>query len=374
LTETPNVDSVRNLAGLVDETSQVIERLRASSLAEIDEIQKKFDVGLKEWQEAFEAAESKHQLMLAELDKDGVGRKALQAQLTSLRAQHRRLSNLSRFVDTEAGPRLKAIEDAREALLTTLGQHRRQIRDKRRAKAEEVSDRLNRNVVISITTEGDGRAQRDKLNTIKVGSRLNDQDIDAMVLHLHPIPLVRSLLGEDYDTLADLSGLSAHHFERLMETIREQGRLEELLDLQTVDREDVVKIRFQVENTYRDLEALAHGQKCTVVLMVAMAEGESPILVDQPEDALHAPWIEENIVSSLRADRDRRQCLFATRSANVLVSADAEQVIGMKSTADRGWVEETGGLDRFETRTLVLYHVEGGEGPFRRRHGKYAIG
>jgi hypothetical protein len=259
---------------------------------------------------------------------------------------------------------MKRIEENREGLLTRLGQIRRQVRDKRRAKAQELSNRLNRKVVISIKPEGDGRAQKDRLNNIRVGSRLRDSDIEAMVATLHPIPLVKSLLNGDWETLAGLSGLEAHDFERLMETVTERARMEELLDLQTVDREDVVRIRFEVDQEYRELEALAHGQKCTVVLMVSMAERESPMLVDQPEDALHAPWIEDYVVSSLRSDRDRRQCLFATRSANVLVSADAEQIIGMKATANEGWVEKTGGLDRFETRTLVLYHVEGGEEPF----------
>ena len=57
-----------------------------------------------------------------------------------------------------------------------------------------------------------------------------------------------------------------------------------------VDLEDVVMVRFAVEpQTYRDLEALAFGQKCTVVLMTCLAEGDFPLLVDQPEDACTRP-------------------------------------------------------------------------------------
>jgi len=194
-----------------------------------------------------------------------------------------------------------------------------------------------------------------------------------MVESLHPIPLVKSLLEGDFDTPAQLAGLDVSVLERFMETVVERDRLEDLLELQIVDREDVLRIRFEVDEQRRDLEALAHGQKCTVVLMVSMAEGDSPMIVDQPEDALHAPWIEDYIVTTLRSDRDRRQCIFATRSANVLVSADAEQVIAMASTARAGWVQETGGLDRFSTRKLVLYHVEGGENAFHRRQAKYSM-
>ena len=147
-----------------------------------------------------------------------------------------------------------------------------------------------------------------------------------------------------------------------------------MYESQVVDLEDVVKVQFAVDaDSYKELESLAHGQKCTVVLMIALAEGQSPLLVDQPEDALHAPWIEEYIVSRLRGDRGSRQCVFATRSANVLVSSDAEQVLAMDSNAEHGWVVETGNIDRFNTRRLVVHHVEGGEAAFTRRRAKYEL-
>jgi hypothetical protein len=108
--------------------------------------------------------------------------------------------------------------------------------------------------------------------------------------------------------------------------------------------------------------------------MIALAEGDFPLLADQPEDALHAPWIEDYIVSSLRRRRGTRQCLFATRSANMLVSTDAEQIIALKADAQHGMVDRTGALDRFDTRDLVLYHVEGGKEAFKRRQEKYGLG
>jgi len=55
------------------------------------------------------------------------------------------------------------------------------------------------------------------------------------------------------------------------------------------------------------------------------------------------------------------------------VSADAEQIIAMKADADSGTIDRTGALDRFGTRDLVLYHVEGGELPFERRREKYGL-
>lgn len=364
---------VRELAILLDEAADAVARSQSAAVAELASIHERFDAGRAAWQADFEAAEREHQALLAELDKDGVGRKTLHDQLTALRERERRLLALEKSVRVEMEPRMQEIQTQREELLTHLGSLRLQIREKRRTKAAELTERLDRKVVIEITPEGDGRAQREQLASIRVGSHLRDPDLDAMVETLHPIRLVKSLLSGDYATPARLSGLDERAFEKLMDTIVERNRLSELFDLQIVEREDVVRIRFEIDSQYRQLEALAHGQKCTVVLMVSMAEGDTPLLVDQPEDALHAPWIEDYIVTSLRSNRDRRQCIFATRSANVLVSADAELIVGMKSTSSKGWIEDTGGLDRFSTRTLVLYHVEGGEEAFLRRHGKYAV-
>lgn len=95
--------------------------------------------------------------------------------------------------------------------------------------------------------------------------------------------------------------------------------------------------------------------------------------MDQPEDTLHGPWIENYMSKTLRTRRRARQCSFATRNANVLVSADAEQIIAMTADAESGNVDKTGALDRFDTRELVLYHIEGGEEPFRRRQAKYGL-
>jgi len=191
---------------------------------------------------------------------------------------------------------------------------------------------------------------------------------------LHPIPFVKSVLIRDSTKPAEEAGLAEEVITRFIDNVWEKERLDDLFELQIVDLPDVVQVQFAIETgEYKDLERLAHGQKCTVVLMIALAEGDFPLLVDQPEDALHAPWIENYIATTLRTRRGVRQCVFATRNANVLVSADAEQVISMKADAQHSVIDKTGALDRFETRDLVLYHVEGGEQPLRRRLQKYGL-
>ncbi len=101
-----------------------------------------------------------------------------------------------------------------------------------------------------------------------------------------------------------------------------------------------------------------------------LADGNDPVLVDQPEDALHAPWIEEYLVDRLRQLRGARQYVFATRSPGIVVGADAEQIVTMKANAGRGEVEATGSLERHDLNRLALHHLEGGPDAFRRRSSK----
>ena len=72
----------------------------------------------------------------------------------------------------------------------------------------------------------------------------------------------------------------------------------ELLELQLVDRPDGLTMRFRKpdDSPYVAIEDLAHGQRCTAILVTLLADGTTPVHVDQPEQARHAPWIEEYLV------------------------------------------------------------------------------
>ena len=182
-------------------------------------------------------------------------------------------------------------------------------------------------------------------------------------------------LRSEYDQLKKKTGgMDKSDFEKLREVVFEKNRLAELYELQIVDVEDRIGVSLQVaDGVFKKVGKLAHGQRCTVILSVAMAEGEFPLIADQPEDALHAEFIEKNIVSTLRERRGIRQYIFATRSANILVSGDAEQVIILESDADRGHIESAGSIDRMTTRDLILLKLEGGEEAFAQRSRKYGI-
>ena len=327
------------------------------------------------WDGLYSKAESEYQQLLRSLTDDTANLSVLDSRLRNARDRESQLVSLQSDIETKLQPHWQELFRLRDELLDTLQPLRRKIRDKRLAKADELTQALDRKVHVVVNHAADSKIFLDELMNLKVGSRISDDAVAVMAEKLHPVPFVKSLHGNRFDELASWTGLEARTFERLREhVLGDDERFEALYELQIVDVEDQVDARLALTDTeYRDLEALAHGQKCTVILMVALAEGTFPISSDQPEDALHTPFIESYIVETLRNRRGVRQFILSTRNANILVSGDAEQVFSLASDELHGEVQKTGSIDRFETRELILLELEGGAEAFERRRRKYGL-
>lgn len=373
--DTPNSDVFKEVADIETGVQEALDSAASDLKNGITTGQTRMAAVRKGWQVKFDEAESEYQELLQELDTEKVGYQALSAQLLKLKARLQQLDQKRAEVDAKIKPNLKKLSEQREKQLTDLQQQRIAIRDKREAKAAELTQALDQRVRVQVRREAERDDFCDALQAIKIGSRLYDEHVRQMADQAHPISFVKHLLGEEYDQLKDKTGgIEKSQFERLREVILEQNRLTDLYELQIVDIEDRVDVSFKIgDGVYKDLESLAHGQKCTVILSVAMAEGAFPLVADQPEDALHAQFIEDHIVKTLRERRGMRQYIFATRNANVLVSGDAEQVFILESDAQRGHVERHGSIDRLSTRDLIVLNLEGGVEAFARRSLKYGI-
>jgi ABC-type cobalamin/Fe3+-siderophores transport system ATPase subunit len=126
---------------------------------------------------------------------------------------------------------------------------------------------------------------------------------------------------------------------------------------------------------YRPLSALSVGQKCTALLSLVLLESPATLLVDQPEDDLDNQFIFDQIVATLRREKERRQFLIATHNANIPVSGDAELIIVLEADERHGWVGD-GNIGSIDTETIkqsVERILEGGENAFRIRKEKYGI-
>ncbi len=116
---------------------------------------------------------------------------------------------------------------------------------------------------------------------------------------------------------------------------------------------------------------LSEGQRNTVLLNLMLAQGEGPIVIDQPEDELDSSFIFRTLVNDLRGMKTKRQLIVATHNANLPVNADAEQIYALEARKGRGRVLSQGGLDRSDVAQAVLNIMEGSEEAFKRRSEKY---
>ena len=352
----------------IDSAVDEISKALTSASASVGEVQ-------TTWSQRFEAFKRQLDEELEKIDA-GASLAALRASLEQLQSKLSNAQATKTELDQEAKPELTRLESEREELLTSLHEARRQRRELRRARVAELNSKAAGFVKLDIPSSGDESEFRQALDRIKVGSHVRDEFLNQLALRTHPLKFARSMWGEDLNAIVDAdNGIDMASVAKLFANIDERDHWEELLEIQGIDRPDVLTIKFKKpdEHTYTAIEELAHGQRCTAILVILLADGDTPVLVDQPEDALHAPWIEEYLVDRLRALRGTRQYIFATRSPGIVVSGDAEQIVTMKATAGHGEVEAAGSLERHELNKLALDHLEGGPVPFKRRTSKLMV-
>ena len=370
----PNTDLLEKTKSAFDGWQGYVGEIKANATSRLDELIDMLAQLRKEWDKRFDEAEAAYRELLKQLDSEGEGLQALSERRKGVQERISRLEERSRELQDEVLPRIKALQSERDDLLTELQMNRRAVTQKRKEKARSLTRQLDHVIRLKVHARSHTESFETALRDIAQGSRLRGTERATLVTKCHPVSFVNKLLAKDFDGLSAQSGLDTTKLTKLWDIVVERNRLAELYRLQLTDVEDIIEVQLQIaQGNYRSLEELSHGQKCMVILMVALAEGDFPLIVDQPEDALHAPSIEKGIVATLRAGRGTRQCLFATRNANILVSADAEQIIALEADAQNGRVAGTGSLDRFDHRRLVIYHVEGGEEAFRRRRMMYTL-
>ena len=97
------------------------------------------------------------------------------------------------------------------------------------------------------------------------------------------------------------------------------------------------------------------------------SKSNAPLIIDQPEDNLDSEFIYKSLVPILRMAKERRQIIVVTHNANIAVLGDAEQIIVLKSTAERGTIVSRGSIDDAATREAACNILEGAREAFEWR-------
>lgn len=120
-------------------------------------------------------------------------------------------------------------------------------------------------------------------------------------------------------------------------------------------------------------EILSIGQRGTLLLKVylATATDKQVFIIDQPEDNLDNNFIVNELVPLIRKAKQSRQIIMSTHNANLVVNADAEQVIVAR--LDQGLDYLSGSIENSKINRNIKNILEGGEKAFRQRERKYLL-
>lgn len=162
--------------------------------------------------------------------------------------------------------------------------------------------------------------------------------------------------------------------------------------------EDYFGLDFRISYKNDPLDRMSPGKKSLVLLrlLIDLSDEEWPILLDQPEDDLDNRSVYDDLVSFMKKKKSKRQIIIVTHNPNLVVGADAEEIIvanqegqeksrenrkfkfeyvsgSLENTYELPESEEKAVLYRKGIREHVCEVLEGGVEAFRKRESKYGF-
>jgi len=124
----------------------------------------------------------------------------------------------------------------------------------------------------------------------------------------------------------------------------------------------------------REFRQLSLGQQQSVLLAIMLsADSNTPLIIDQPEDNLDGEFIYQSVIPVLRRAKERRQVIVVTHNANIAVLGDAEQIVVLRASNEKGVIVSRGSIDDPETRESACALLEGSREAFQRRARIYGM-
>jgi len=118
------------------------------------------------------------------------------------------------------------------------------------------------------------------------------------------------------------------------------------------------------------------GQQATALLTVLLHQAGAPLVIDQPEDDVDSKMSPE-IVRQIWKAKGRRQLIFASHNANIVVNGDAELIVccDYVKAGDQtcGQIKTAGAIDNAGVREEITAVTEGGKEAFKLRKEKYGF-
>jgi energy-coupling factor transporter ATP-binding protein EcfA2 len=178
----------------------------------------------------------------------------------------------------------------------------------------------------------------------------------------------RSNNFEDWN-VPGLGTRSLDYFKKIKNKEEIAMHLEELLP----DLTSRLLWRPDLTKEFKPLKNCSIGERGTALLSIILIAGAEPLIIDQPEDDLDHFYLYKTLTPIIKEVKKRRQLIFATHDANIVVNGDAE-LISIVTTEDGEFGDITPtSIENLKTREKVMDVLEGGKTAFIRREKKYGL-
>lgn len=237
--------------------------------------------------------------------------------------------------------------------------------------------------------------------TLMAGIVFKEKEFSDAVLGQVDRRNVKAMIPEHYDDDAGIKGVDSPTVQKKLF----EGIMQGTLKLRAgTNRTEVVRklladyltLRFNLRHKGDEIAKMSPGKRGLVVLQLILhlSNAKDPILIDQPEDNLDNRTIFDELTSFIKKKRSERQIIMVTHNANLVVAADAEDVVVANQSGEvagnenrqyrfeyvSGSLENSfknssaqGMLFKKGVREHVCEILEGGEEAFRTRQRKYSF-
>lgn len=333
-----------------------------------------------EYEESYKAVKersSAHEAKLAEL-----------ATLEEQQRTSRQLLDRQRSERDALGKPGKKHLELRAELMAT----RTERTDALREQCESLARFSDGMIRATLSTNRGFDAARDKFKALIAGSNVRSNKIEVFFEGLvnesssettweRVLEELESLTLLDPD--ADISSDQTLTLSRLGMPIADQKRFlpkltpDGWLDLSLVELSDFPEFEYRAkEGEYIPFDSASAGQQASALLSTLLSQGDTPLIVDQPEDDLDSDTVFQ-IVSKIWRSKCRRQLVFSSHNANLVVNGDADLVLvcAYLNADDQsaGHIKDEGAIDVAAVRDSITSVMEGGERAFRLRKEKYGF-
>jgi hypothetical protein len=363
-------------------SNEVIHQITDNARLSISFVEKKIIDATKEltdWKLSFDPVKIEYEKVVKE---SGGNQIILDQKRKTLMKELSRVEQELTKYQTKAA-QVKTIADKRNEIIAELEKAYSLYYEERKRRCEYFTRNSSGSLNVAIMERGDTSAFKGNLLRLKKGTWLKDEDIDVLSKNISPKDFVDAILRYEWQgrqkkdllkEIADKTKMDIVKVEKLVQHLLDNHEYIDLMALlYSSAPNDVPSIKYRVGSDYKALDELSVGQKAVALLIIALTDGNFPIIIDQPEDSLDLRTIWDDVCSKLRGSKDRRQFIFTTHNSSVAVASDTDKFTILQADAIRGKILYSGSINRHDIKREVIDYLEGGKETYDTKRGKYNI-